>query len=171
MGILESLTLSEVSKREENSNRTLVLRRKMAGAIDHQIALATAQAKNEPYVVEVEKWVITDKVAGTKERRKVSKAVKPWWFVGANDKVMLELRFSNRRIDIAGKASIVVGTADKLVATLSTVKKAAMAGELDLVMKGATDGRKKGRKAGGRVAPASPPTTTTSDRSVSKIGK
>jgi hypothetical protein len=57
------------------------------------------------------------------------------------------------------------------VATLSIVKKAVMAGELYLVMKGATDGRKKGREAGGKVAPASAPTTTTSDRSASKIGK
>jgi hypothetical protein len=44
------------------------------------------------------------------KRRKVSKQVLPWWSVGANDQVMLELRFSNRRIDISGKASIVVGT-------------------------------------------------------------
>lgn len=57
------------------------------------------------------------------------------------------------------------------MATLSIVKKAVMAGELYLVMKGATDGRKKGREAGGKVAPASAPTTTTSDRSASKIGK
>jgi hypothetical protein len=60
---------------------------------------------------------------------------------------------------------------DRLVPTLSTVKKAVMAGELDVVMKGAADGCKKGRKAGGKVVPASVPTTTTSDRSVSKIGK
>ncbi len=34
-----------------------------------------------------------------------------------------------------------------MMATLSTVRKAVIAGELDLVMKGATDGRKRGRKA------------------------
>ena len=96
---------------------------------------------------------------------RVNKAVKPWWFVGANDKMMLELRRSNRRIDIAGKASIVVGTPDKRVATLSTEKTAVLAGELNLVMKGATAGRKRGRKAGRKTVPASAPTTTTSDRS------
>jgi ribosomal protein L17 len=146
MSILESLTLSDSTKRTENADPKIALRRKMVAALDHQINAATAEIKGETYTITVEKWVETDKATGTKERRKVAKALRRMWYVAGADRVMVELRFANKPISVGGKASIVVGTMDKLVPTLQTVRKAVMAGELDVALKAASDGRKRSLK-------------------------
>jgi hypothetical protein len=76
----------------------------------------------------------------------VAKALRRMWYVAGADRVMVELRFANKPISVGGKASIVVGTMDKLVPTLQTVRKAVMAGELDVALKAASDGRKRSLK-------------------------
>jgi hypothetical protein len=146
MGILDTLTFSESSKRTVNTDPQTNLRRKMVAALDHQINAAAAEIKGETYTVTVEKWVETDKATGTKERRKVTKALRRMWYIDGADRVMVELRFANKPISVGGKASIVVGTMDKLVPTLQTVRKAVMAGELDTALKAASDGRKRSLK-------------------------
>ncbi len=146
MGILDTLTFSESSKRTDNTDPKTNLRRKMAAALDHQINAATAEIKGETYTITVEKWVETDKATGTKERRKVQKMFRPMYYRDGSDRVMIELRFANKPISIGGKPSIVVGTIDKLVPTLQTVRKAVMAGELDAALKAASDGRKRSLK-------------------------
>ncbi|CAK0760039.1 hypothetical protein CCP1ISM_970001 [Azospirillaceae bacterium] len=88
--------------------------------------------------------------------------MKPWWFRDATDRVLLEIRVGNRRIDIAGKASVVCGTIEQLVPTLETIRKAAQASELDSVLKNMADGRRRGRKVGA---------TTTTEKPVSKATK
>ena len=143
MGILDTLTFSESSKRTQSTDPVVNLRRKMAAALDHQVSLADAELNGGTYTVEIERWVLTDKATGTKERRKVQKAVRKMWFRDAADRVMLELRFANKPVAVNGKASIVVGSMDKLVPTLQTVRKAVMAGELDVSLKAASDGRKR----------------------------
>ena len=143
MSILETLTLSDTSKRNEITDPVVHLRRKMAGALDIQIAAATAAQKGETYTLEVEKWVLTDQVTGAKERQKVSKAVRKMWFTDASDRIMVELRFGNKPIKVNNKSSIVVGTMDKLVPTLQTIRKAVLQGELDVVLKTASDSRKR----------------------------
>ena len=144
--LLDTLTFSDASKRTQNTDPVVSLRRKMAAALDHQINAATAEIKGETYTIEIERWVLTDKATGTKDRRKVQKAVRKMWFRDAADRVMLELRFSNKPVAVNGKASIVVGGMDKLVPTLQTVRKAVMAGELDVSLKAASDGRKRALK-------------------------
>ena len=103
--------------------------------------------KNEPahqhYANETEKWFTTDAATGTKERRKVQKVFRRMWFRDGTDKVHLELRFANKPLLINGKPSILVGTMEKLVPTLQTVKKAVLAGEADLGLKAALDSRKR----------------------------
>ncbi len=146
MSILSSLTLSDTSKRTDNVDPTVHLRRKMAAALDHQIAGAISETKGEAYVVEVEKWIVTDAVTGSKERRKVQKPLRRMWYRNASDSILVELRFANKPIQIGGKPSIVVGTLDKLVPTLQTVRKAVMAGELDAALKAAADSRKRSLK-------------------------
>ena len=158
MGILDTLTFSESSKRTVNTDPQTNLRRKMAAALDHQINAATAEIKGETYTITVEKWVETDKPTGTKERRKVAKALRRMWYVDGADRVMVELRFANTPISVGGKASIVVGTIDKLVPTLQTVRKAVMAGELDAALKAASDGRKRSLKIVAAAANKAPKT-------------
>ena len=52
---------------------------------------------------------------------------------------LVELRFANKLIQIGGKPSIVVGPLDKLIPILQTVRKAVMAGELDVALRAAAD--------------------------------
>ena len=65
-------------------------------------------------------------------------------------------RFAGKPLLINGKSSIVVGTMDKLVPTLQTVKKAVLAGELDAALKASLDSRKRTlkQKATTTAAPA-----------------
>ncbi len=156
MSILSSLTLSDATKRTENTDPKANLRRKMAASLDVQIAGANAEIAGQHYAVEVEKWFTTDPSTGTKERRKVQKVFRRMWFKDGTDRVMLELRFAGKPLLIAGKSSIVVGTVDQIVPTLQTVKKAVLAGELDAALKAALDSRKRTLKQ--KTATAATPT-------------
>ena len=146
MSILESLTLSDSSKRTENGDPKVALRRRMAASLDIQIAGATAETKGEHYVIETERWVFTDKAAGIKERRKVQKPFRRMWYRDAADNILVELKFANKPLLVNGKPSIMVGPLGKLVATLQTVKKAVSAGELDAALHAVSESRKKALK-------------------------
>ena len=156
MSILSSLTLSDATKRTENTDPKANLRRKMAAALDQQIAGANAEITGQHFAVEVEKWFTTDPATGTKERRKVQKVFRRMWFTDGTGRVMLELRFAAKPLLVNGKTSIVVGTTDKLIPTLEVVKKAVLAGELDAALKAALDSRKRTlkQKAATAAAPA-----------------
>ena len=145
--LLESLTLSDATKRTEVSDPTVNLRRKMVASLDHQIAGATAELAGEHYAVQIEKWVETDPGSGNKERRKIEKVFRKMWYRNSADAVLLELRFANKPVTISRKPSIMVGPAEKLVPTLQTVRKAVLAGELDAALKAALDSRKSSLKA------------------------
>ena len=141
--LLDTLTFSESNRRTENTDPKINLRRKMAAALDHQIAGAEAELKGDTYTIPVEKWVVADKATGAKERAKVQKTLRRMWFRDASDRIMIELRFANKPISVNGKPSIVVGAMDKLVPTLTTIRKAVMQGELDAALKVASDSRKR----------------------------
>ena len=140
--ILETLAFSDASKRTENTDPKSKLRRKMADAIDIQIAGANAAIAGEHYYTTVEKWV-ENMETGTKERMKMEKVFRRMWFRDSADRVMLELRFANKSVAINNKPSIVVGTMEKLVSTLQTVKKAVLAGELDAALRAVSDSRRR----------------------------
>jgi len=154
MSILESLNFSDVSKKGETTTPHLALRRKMVLAIDEQIVAARAELNGEHYSRSVEKTV-KHPDTGTKERRTVDRPLRRWWWKAA-DGILLELKFANKAVKVGGKSSIVIGSMDNLVATLEAVKQAVIGGELDDVMKTASDGRKRGKKAAKTV-----PTTTS----------
>ncbi|MEI6559266.1 MAG: DUF6641 family protein [Rhodospirillaceae bacterium] len=149
MSILETLTLSETTKHSETIQPHLMLRRRMVNAINEQIVGATAEAKGEHYVRNIEKWVFTDKNAGIKERRTVQRPFRKMWWP-SDTGLMLELRFANKAVKVSGKATIVVGEVENLVPTLQKVKQAVQTGEFDAILKAITESRKKatGKKNG-----------------------
>ena len=167
MGILDSLILSESSKRAATTDQKVQLRHKMATSLDQQIAAATCETKGEVYAVEVEKWIVTDKTTGAKERRKVQTIQRKMWYRDASNKVMLELRLGHKPLKIGNKSSIQVGDLSNLVPILEKVKAAVMAGELDQAMKEISDNRKRAKKAAITTVtpvatpPTKPETTTT----------
>ena len=146
MSILASLTLSDTAKRAVIVDPVTNLRNKMLAALDHQINAFNAEQENKPYFTYTEKWQLVDEATGRKERVKVQHPIRKMWFSDAGGRILLELRFANKAIQIGGKSSIVVGTLDKLVPIIQTIKKAVAAGELDAVLKGAAESRKRAFK-------------------------
>ena len=146
MSILSSLTLSDTAKRAVSADPVTNLRNKMLAALDHQIAAFNADQQNQPYFTYTEKWQLVDEATGRKERVKVQHPIRKMWFSDAGGRILLELRFANKAVQVGGKSSVVVGTLDKLVPTLQTVKKAVAAGELDAVLQGVVESRKKAFK-------------------------
>jgi hypothetical protein len=142
MSILESLVLSEISKKAENTLPHMVNRRKMIVALDEQIAGATAEASGQHFSRSVEKWVKTEN--GGKERRTVERPLRKMWWKSA-DGIMLELKFALKPVKIGtgNRSSIVVGSIDNLVPVLEKVKQAVIAGELDGALKAAAERRKR----------------------------
>ena len=153
MSILSSLTLSDTAKRAVSADPVTNLRNKMLAALDHQINAVNADQQNQPYFTYSEKWQVVDEATGRKERVKVQHPIRKMWFSDAGGRILLELRFANKAVQIGGKSSIVVGTLDKLVPTLQTVRKAVAAGELDAVLQGVVESRKKAFK---KATPSKP---------------
>ena len=153
MSILASLTLSDTAKRAVSADPVTNLRNKMLAALDHQINAFNADQQNQPYFTYSEKWQVVDEATGRKERVKVQHPIRKMWFSDAGGRILLELRFANKAVQVGGKSSIVVGTLDKLVPTIETVRKAVVAGELDSVLKGVVESRKKAFK---KATPSKP---------------
>ncbi len=65
----------------------------------------------------------------------LSWGVRRWWWSDDTGKVMLEVRYGNRRIDLKpGKPTIEVGAAENLLPTIQTVREAVATGELDKLL-------------------------------------
>ena len=157
--IIDTLTLSQNSRHTVSTDPVINLRRKMAANLDHQICAAKAEMKGETYCIEVEKWVVTDQLTGTKARHKAQKIVRKMWYRYLGERIFLELRFGHKLIQIGDKSSIQVGDISNLVPVLEKVKQAILDGELDTALKMASDSRKSAKKAGAVGLPI-PPTIT-----------
>ena len=76
--------------------------------------------------------LVTDSATGEKKVVNVPKRVKDWFWVAENGKINLSVRYGAKVIEISkGKNAIECGTADELLQTLSLLKTATLAGELD----------------------------------------
>ena len=145
MGILDTLTLSPVTKKAENDTPHLALRRKMVAAIDEQIAGARAELAGQHYSRSAMK-VVKHADTGEPERRTVERSLRRWWWKSAEG-LFLELKFANKPVKIGTNSSIIVGDITNLVTILETVKHAVVNGELDDALKQASEGRKRSKKA------------------------
>ena len=89
MSILESLTLSEISKRYDTTLPHMLYRRKIVSAIDEQICAANAEASGQHFSNTVTK-MFRNNITGLNECRVVQRSLRRWWWTGI-DGVMLEL--------------------------------------------------------------------------------
>ena len=145
MSILQTLTVSEKTKGAEAMPKHLVVRKRFLAVLDEQVAAAKAAQAGEHYTRSVVKTV-KNAATGESERKTVSRRFRPmWWQSG--DTVMLSLTYALRPVKIGTGNSIVVGEIANLVPTIMTVARAVEAGELDLALKAASDGRKRGGRA------------------------
>ena len=145
MTILEKLSLTEKTRAAMLASPEARLRQKMTDAIDNQIAAASADASDEPFVPRGMRWV-KDPETGERVRKEVPLRFRRWWWKDESGRLMLDVRYGNKRIELAPKKpTIEVGDMEKLVPTLTTLREAVLAGELDKVLAKAKPIRKLSR--------------------------
>lgn len=131
MTILEKLNLTEKTRSAMLASPEARLRQKMTDAIDNQIAAATADANDETFVLRGMRWV-NDPETGERARKEVPLRFRRWWWKDEGGQLMLDVRYGNKRIELAPKKpTIEVGDKKKLVPTLTMLREAVLAGELD----------------------------------------
>ena len=138
MSTLASLKLV-TAKRPQQASPIQLRRNKLSKHLWEQIQLATNLAEGNTYAP---KRLRTIKNEETGERRtvEVPKRIKPWWFTADNNKVMLQIRYGSRILEIAkGKNSIQIDNGEQLISVLNTVKTCTENGELDTQIEAASN--------------------------------
>jgi hypothetical protein len=126
------------SKRERNLSPIVVRRNKLAAKIEEQVQLATAQKEGRLYAPKRIKNVTND--AGERVAIETTKRVKEWFWTTPANKINLSVRYGSKTLELAkGKNAIELSTGDELLATLSMLKEAVIAGELDEAITYASD--------------------------------
>ncbi|NBS48973.1 MAG: hypothetical protein EBS99_18490, partial [Betaproteobacteria bacterium] len=78
--------------------------------------------------------------AGERVAIETTKRVKEWFWTTPANKINLSVRYGSKTLELAkGKNAIELSTGDELLATLSLLKDAVIAGELDEAITNASD--------------------------------
>jgi len=130
MATLSTLKLSAAVK--PTSVPAVQLRRnKLVLRLWEQCELARAQAAGTTFAP-VKFRSVVEHDTGIRRQVEMPKRVRPWWFVTESGKLVLNIRYGARLLELAkGKSSIEMANATELVPTLELVKRAVEAGELD----------------------------------------
>ena len=131
------------SKRERNLSPILVRRNKLAAKIEEQLQLATAQKEGRLYAPKRIKTVTNE--LGERVAVETTKRVKEWFWTTPANKINLSVRYGSKTLELAkGKNAIELSSGDELLATLSMLKDAVIAGELDDAITNASDNLRAG---------------------------
>ncbi len=142
MSVIAKLKLI-TSKRERNLSPIIVRRNKLALKLDEQLALCTAQKEGRLYAPKRIKTVTN--ADGERVSVETTKRVKEWFWTTSNGKINLAVRYGSKVLELSkGKNAIELSTGDELIATLSLLKDAVIAGELDDVITNASDKLRSG---------------------------
>jgi hypothetical protein len=96
-----------------------------------QIQLAKAQQSGTEFSP-IKFRSYQDKETGLRKQVETTKQIKQWWFTADNGKLVMNVRYGARVIELAkGKSSIEIASPDQLLPTLELIKRAVEEGELD----------------------------------------
>lgn len=130
MATLSSLKLSAAVK-PRNIPAVQLRRNKLSSKLWEQIQLATAQQTGSAFAP-VRTRSYKDTETGVRKQITAAKRVKQWWFTAENGKLIVNVRYGTRLIELAkGKTAVEVASKADLVPTLELIKQAVEAGELD----------------------------------------
>lgn len=131
------------SKRERNLSPIIVRRNKLAAKIEEQLQLATAQKEGRLYAPKRIKNVTNDD--GERVSVETTKRVKEWYWTTPANKINLCVRYGSKTLELSkGKNAIELSSGDELLSTLSMLKDAVIAGELDDAITNASDNLRAG---------------------------
>ena len=138
MAALASLKLGSAVK-PTHMPAVQVRRNKLIKRLWEQMELARAQAAGTQFAP-IKFRSYQDKETGLRKQVETTKRVKQWWFTADNGKLVMNVRYGARVIELAkGKNSIEIGSADQLLPTLELIKQAVEAGELDAQIEAAAN--------------------------------
>jgi hypothetical protein len=142
MSVIAKLKLV-ASKRERNLSPIVVRRNKLAAKIEEQLQLATAQKEGRLYAPKRIKTVTND--LGERVAVETTKRVKEWFWTTPANRINLSVRYGSKTLELAkGKNAIELSSGEELLATLSMLKDAVIAGELDDAITNASDNLRAG---------------------------
>jgi hypothetical protein len=142
MSVIAKLKLV-ASKRERNLSPIVVRRNKLAAKIEEQLQLATAQKEGRLYAPKRIKTVTNE--LGERVAVETTKRVKEWFWTTPANKINLSVRYGSKTLELSkGKNAIELGSGDELLATLTMLKDAVIAGELDDAITNASDNLRAG---------------------------
>ena len=137
MSVIAKLKLVS-SKRDRTTSPIVVRRTKLHAKLNEQLELATAQREGRIYAPKRIKTVTN--ADGNRVSVESIKRVKEWFWTSAGNKINLSVRYGSKTLELAkGKNAIELATSDELIATLSQLKEAVLAGELDDAISLASD--------------------------------
>jgi hypothetical protein len=142
MSVIAKLKLVS-SKRERNLSPILVRRNKLASKIEEQLQLATAQQEGRLYAPKRIKNVTN--AEGERVAVETTKRVKEWYWTTPANKINLCVRYGSKTLELSkGKNAIELSSGEELLSTLSMLKEAVIAGELDDAITNASDNLRAG---------------------------
>ena len=131
------------SKRERNLSPIIVRRNKLAAKIEGQLQLATAQKEGRLYAPKRIKNVTN--AEGERVAVETTKRVKEWYWTTPANKINLCVRYGSKTLELSkGKNAIELSSGEELLSTLSMLKDAVIAGELDDAITNASDNLRAG---------------------------
>ena len=137
MSVIDKLKLV-ASKRERNLSPIVLRRNKLAAKLEEQLQLAQAQKEGRLYSPKRIKNVTNSE--GERVAVETTKRVKEWYWTTPANKINLCVRYGSKTLELSkGKNAIELSTGDELLATLSMLKEAVIAGELDDAINTASD--------------------------------
>lgn len=130
MATLASLKLSTAVK-PAHMPTVQVRRNKLVRRLWEQMELAKAQQAGTQFAP-IKFRSIADPATGIRKQVEVTKRVKQWWFVAESGKLVLNIRYGVRVLELTkGKVAVEVGSEKDLVPILELIKTAVLNGELD----------------------------------------
>ena len=142
MSVIAKLKLV-ASKRERNLSPIIVRRNKLAAKIEEQLQLATAQKEGRLYAPKRIKNVTN--AEGERVAVETTKRVKEWYWTTPSNKINLCVRYGSKTLELSkGKNAIELSSGEELLSTLSMLKDAVIAGELDEAITNASDNLRAG---------------------------
>ena len=106
-------------------------RNKLSHRLWEQIQLAKSQVDGTEFVVKKYRS-FKDQETGLRKQIEVPKRIRPWWFVSANGKVCISIKYGTSVLELAkGKSSVEIDSPQDLIKALEAIKGAVEAGELD----------------------------------------
>jgi Family of unknown function (DUF6641) len=105
-------------------------RNNLINKLDKQLHCAKAKSEGREHYVVCTKTIANE--LGEATRIEQQKRVKPWWFRSNDGKLVLNLRYANKRLELVkGKTGIEVENIESLIPAIKLIKKAVENGELD----------------------------------------